>query len=426
MRDEIFRFLRKAVASGRTLHFDADESHSRWSRHVKESADALEDWYKNSTSDIPASLKLAVGRLRDIEADVERLRGLFVILHPPLEELSEDGMRDFRKALTDRLEFADQEQTDEYANALCAFFLVELDRLLTDKRANDGRPHSSGRTLLASQQSSDIEIDNWKTRLNAERENYAQKKQAAHLFTQGEEEQKTSLMEAAERLLDAHELVNQAVSRAQGIETEWRGIERSAQNVFNGVSAARIDIVSLQAQLEAEKAFMREQVGLSETRHLWEHRSKQASLGYMVSLAALLIILIGLPIATIVFREEIFALVREVEALQPQPAQGTTFAATFITISRLLMISVPVGFVVWAIRLIVRFNTRSMLLMDDAQQRVTILNTYLFLIKREAATIQDRGALLEAMFRRAPGHGPETIEPQNLTDVMKYGESLGK
>jgi hypothetical protein len=60
--------------------------------------------------------------------------------------------------------------------------------------------------------------------------------------------------------------------------------------------------------------------------------------------------------------------------------------------------------------------------MDDARQRVTMLNTYLFLIEQDAAVKQDRGAILEALFRRAPGHGGDTVEPPHFTDLLRYGQ----
>jgi hypothetical protein len=133
-------------------------------------------------------------------------------------------------------------------------------------------------------------------------------------------------------------------------------------------------------------------------------------------------------VAAYLYREEVLSLLSEIERnvinVQSVPQEGV--AATLIVFGRLLLIGVPIGFVVWAIKLIVRYNNRSLLLMDDASQRITMLNTYLFLVKQGAATLQDRGALLEAMFRRAPGHGPETIDPPSMTDIMKYGQDLPK
>jgi hypothetical protein len=73
----------------------------------------------------------------------------------------------------------------------------------------------------------------------------------------------------------------------------------------------------------------------------------------------------------------------------------------------------------WLIKLVVRFNMRSMLLMDDARQRATMLETYYRMIEKGAATNEDRALVLQALMRPAPGHGPDSVEPPNFTDVIE-------
>lgn len=169
---------------------------------------------------------------------------------------------------------------------------------------------------------------------------------------------------------------------------------------------------------------LKEQIGMNETKKLWSTQETKGSRAYFSSLMLILALLIGAPIAVWMNKSYLIEYISNIERaflLSGEFSPG--FAAVGVA-SRLLLITAPLALLIWAIRLLVRFNIRSMLLMDDASQRVTMLNTYLFLVDKGAATIQDRGALLEAMFRRAPGHGPETIEPPNLTDVMKYGETM--
>ncbi|TBY41585.1 hypothetical protein [Rhizobium leguminosarum] len=178
------------------------------------------------------------------------------------------------------------------------------------------------------------------------------------------------------------------------------------------------------AKVDMTEAAWNEQVRMKATHVLWRGEARWKSAGYYISLTALLVILGSIPVTTYAYRGEILALVNEVEGTIR--ATNNAVTATIIAAGRLLLIGIPVAGLVWALKLLVRFNMRSMLLMDDARQRVTMLNTYLFLVKEGAATPQDRGALLEAMFRRAPGHGPETIDPPNMADLMKYGEVLKK
>lgn len=169
---------------------------------------------------------------------------------------------------------------------------------------------------------------------------------------------------------------------------------------------------------------LKEQIGMNETKKLWSAQALKGTRAYFASLILIMLLLIGTPIMVWINVGDLIEYISGIEkAFLMTGDYSAAFAAVGVT-SRLLLITAPFALLIWAIRLLVRYNVRSMLLMDDASQRVTMLNTYLFLVDKGAATIQDRGALLEAMFRRAPGHGPETIEPPNLTDVMKYGETM--
>lgn len=55
--------------------------------------------------------------------------------------------------------------------------------------------------------------------------------------------------------------------------------------------------------------------------------------------------------------------------------QQNPVVLTIATISRLGIVTIPLALYFWLIKLVVRFNIRSMLLMDDAGQRATIIET---------------------------------------------------
>lgn len=191
-------------------------------------------------------------------------------------------------------------------------------------------------------------------------------------------------------------------------------------------SALHADLEDLPGKISALETKMMAQLGLRDTDKLWKRQAQFATAAFWLSFALLLAILVGSPFAIYCYRGELLALIASIEtAAAAAASRDEAVLATAVIISRLALIGLPVALLIWAIKLIVRFNTRSMLLMDDARHRVAMLNTFLFLLKQEAATIQDRGALLEALFRRTPGHGPETVEPPNLTDLMNYGKEIG-
>jgi len=186
-------------------------------------------------------------------------------------------------------------------------------------------------------------------------------------------------------------------------------------------------LAGIQDDIAAWKKAIDEQIKLTAAGALWGERTKQGALAFYISGAILVAVMTGIPLIAYLGRDDIFQYLLALESEMVAASTGDNSIATTITaVGRLALISAPLAFVVWLIRLIVRYNMRSMLLMDDAQQRVTMLNTYLYLIEQDAASKADRGAILEALFRRAPGHGPDTVEPPNFTDLLKYGHEPQK
>jgi hypothetical protein len=57
------------------------------------------------------------------------------------------------------------------------------------------------------------------------------------------------------------------------------------------------------------------------------------------------------------------------------------------------------------------------------RKRQTMMDTYFLLIERQAATPEERGLILNALFRPAPSHGLDGVEPPNFTEFL--GKSGG-
>ncbi|MGO8091017.1 hypothetical protein AB9E29_28195 [Rhizobium leguminosarum] len=277
----------------------------------------------------------------------------------------------------------------------------------------------------------DRQIDYGEPAIAAEFQSYVRwQEHAIDSIVEGETSAKRSadLQRIGRRMILVQQDAGKASSDLATVREEVSRLQTEQQVLRQEVLLTEHSFATVKDRIEMAEFEMREQLGLRETRRLWGRRAVRAGIGYYTSLFLLLAVLTGAPVAAYLYREEVLSLLSEIERnvinVQSVPKEGV--AATLIAFGRLLLIGVPIGFVVWAIKLIVRYNNRSLLLMDDASQRITMLNTYLFLIKQGAATLQDRGALLEAMFRRAPGHGPETIDPPSMTDIMKYGQDLPK
>ncbi|WP_406871813.1 DUF6161 domain-containing protein [Aminobacter sp. P9b] len=175
------------------------------------------------------------------------------------------------------------------------------------------------------------------------------------------------------------------------------------------------------AALEGLKASFDENQKLQNARQLWGDSARRARKAYAISWIALALLLVIVPAVVVWKADAVFTFFRSVgDTVLADLSPGASETATLISaISRLVLVTLPVALYIWLIRIVVRFNMRSLLLMDDAMQRNTMLETYLHLVEQDAAVKADRPLILEALFRRTPGHGPEAIEPPNLTDIIK-------
>ncbi|MER9278737.1 DUF6161 domain-containing protein [Mesorhizobium sp. M0522] len=175
--------------------------------------------------------------------------------------------------------------------------------------------------------------------------------------------------------------------------------------------------------LDAFKASIREELKLQDARKLWTDSAATARSAYAVSWIVLIALLLVVPAYAISQYQAIIGFFHQVSAgiFQDIPPGTSDTVALISAVSRLFLITVPIAMYLWLVRIVVRFNMRSLLLMDDARQRNTMLETYLHLVERDAEVKVDRALILEALFRRTPGHGSDTIEPPNLADIMKMG-----
>jgi hypothetical protein len=169
-----------------------------------------------------------------------------------------------------------------------------------------------------------------------------------------------------------------------------------------------------------------ERLKLRQAGKLWDSRARWARASWLSSFAAIALLILGVPSLAVWFREEILEFVRKVDPTLYAPSvtgvEGVV-AGFLATASHLILISLPVAFLVWGIRFLIRFNMRSQLLMDDATQRRTMLETYFLLIEKGVADPKaDRAVLLEALFRPPPGHGADAPEPLNLVDIAKLAD----
>lgn len=94
-------------------------------------------------------------------------------------------------------------------------------------------------------------------------------------------------------------------------------------------------------------------------------------------------------------------------------------------IARMALVAVPIATYFWLLKIIVRIFMRSLVLMDDADQRATIMDSYYALTGDGMTDERALPMMLWAIFRPLPGHGPDGIEPPDFTEAINAGLKIG-
>lgn len=225
----------------------------------------------------------------------------------------------------------------------------------------------------------------------------------------------------------------QEVVRELKVDVETvREDARTAKTTFSEVlaqSRANAESVLIsQENIKRHADAVREELRIDTTKKLWQNRALWSAVSFWLSAAAILFAFAA-PIGAAYFNlDAILTGLRHIgdAATQGLPIEATNAQLLTATISRLAVITVPLAIYFWAVKLLVRFNARSMMLMDDARQRRTMMDVYVHLIENNGATQEERALVLNALFRPAPGHGPENVDPPNFTDLLNKAAAAGR
>jgi hypothetical protein len=242
------------------------------------------------------------------------------------------------------------------------------------------------------------------------------------------DEQRTNIAALVAAVDETKERLQSDHQRSE-IEAETLRQKFETMNEALGVSSSKLDevakiISTTEQNVAAFSEAVREELKIDATKKLWEQRASDNSLAFWLS-AALIAIVIVVPASLVLCNPEaiVHFLERITEAATPGTLDNATTAQlTAATISKIVIISAPLAVYFWAIKLIVRFNTRCMLLMDDARQRHTTMDTYFHLIEKDGATTEERGLMLNALFRPLVGQGQDNVEPPNFIELVGKGK----
>ncbi len=233
------------------------------------------------------------------------------------------------------------------------------------------------------------------------------------------------------RVIDLQDEEISLRSRLDGYLKDWDSFrEQSTKDIErfeglvarNGNIAAKIanDVALTQENLASFKAALIEEARGAETKKLWADRESSSWWALVLSSAVLGGLLLGVPLIGFLQLDVVIGTLKHIgdAATEGIPSDASGTVLTVATISRLVVITFPLVLYLWVVRLIVRFNTRSLVLLDDARQRQTMMETYFMLIEHGAASPEERGLILNALFRPAPGQGADNVDPPNFTEFL--------
>lgn len=173
------------------------------------------------------------------------------------------------------------------------------------------------------------------------------------------------------------------------------------------------------------------------TRQLWRSRHRNNALAFWISAAVLIVLLVVLPgIAIFNYKSILVEIGNMLELLHPTAGvtAGTppigpdsniatngkdATAYAIAALNRLIFIAFPLGLYVWLVRLVVRFNGRSLTLMDDATTRQALMDTFYRIANDNGATDKEREMMLQAIFRPLPGHQNDSADFPNVIELVQ-------
>lgn len=210
----------------------------------------------------------------------------------------------------------------------------------------------------------------------------------------------------------------------------------------------REKIEPIEKNFDAFSAAIEARFQISATKKLWRERALSSGISFYIS-AALLLFLLIVPAVVVATSYNAISHAVQSALLKPQEPtaptsdvakqkeeagastelsegrKGTTaeplnsVELAAVTLNRAVLLFFPIALYIWLIRLIVRYNSRSMLLMDDARIRQAMMDTFYRLATDQTLKDEERRLMLEALYRPAPGHSDGPDFPNVIEFVNK-------
>lgn len=220
-------------------------------------------------------------------------------------------------------------------------------------------------------------------------------------------ELRTEIVQAQKSIETTEEKQKKALKHAQLISGQVR------QQIEN----LQFDITK---ELENHKTTVEERLKLKHVTQRWQdvkHRAKLTLIGAGIFIIALMLT----AFLVLIFKGQAiidFLIPLNIKTIV---LQSSSAGAIGLQLARIGIVAVPLVSYFWTLKIAVRILMRSLVIMDDADQRATIMDSYYSLTGDGMTDERALPMMLWAIFRPVPGHGPDGIEPPDFTEAINAG-----
>jgi hypothetical protein len=163
-----------------------------------------------------------------------------------------------------------------------------------------------------------------------------------------------------------------------------------------------------------------ERLNLQSVRQRWQNVRDRAKIAFYTSLTIVVVMALSAIAIAFVFAQPIIDFLTPLN-IKTIMLQGTVGGAIGMQLARIAVITIPLVCYLWIMKIAVRILMRSLMLMDDADQRATIMESYYTLANDGKTDERALPMMLWALFRPVPGHGPDGVEPPDFTEAINAG-----
>lgn len=163
-----------------------------------------------------------------------------------------------------------------------------------------------------------------------------------------------------------------------------------------------------------------ERLNLQSVRQRWQNVRDRAKIAFYTSLTIVVVMALSAIGIAFAFAQSIIDFLTPLN-VKTIMLQGTVGGAIGMQLARIAVITIPLVCYLWIMKIAVRILMRSLMLMDDADQRATIMESYYTLANDGKTDERALPMMLWALFRPVPGHGPDGVEPPDFTEAINAG-----